>query len=536
MKIGRRLMISYALLLLFLAAVMIVAVNRLDRLTQTTRDIVEGDAARAALAGAINLHAESAAGRLLLLFILEDREQRVAIYKEIDHHNAAIESTVEKMKPLLAGSEDGAALARIITLGKAYEEQFSATVEELEAGDRAVAMRRMSGATRTTLTALLAETATMAKKQQESMTLRQAHAAQAAQESKLVVVALGFGALFAGLLMAIVMTRGISRPLGTAVTAADRITSGDLNSAVPVGGRDEVGQLLGSMGNMRQRLRDVISTIHQSSGRVGHAAADLSQPASGVKSGSIEQSVLAGRIEQSVGHLTGGIGDMVAGAQATREQAQKARDMAQAGVQAIILAADEIARIAVTVAASAKSVESLGLSAQQVAETVNVIKEIADQTNLLALNASIEAARAGESGRGFAVVADEVRKLATRTAAATVQIDRVIASINAQTEVATRDIQAGRTGMERGMELIKSIVAPLGELRDGAQSSLESLETLTAVAEEQARESLAIAANVSEIVAMATANSHAAEAVAAITGELVELANGLQKTVDTFRL
>jgi len=536
MKIGRRLMISYALVLLFLAAVLVVAVNRLDRLTQTTNEIVDGDAARAALASAINLHAESAAGRLLLLFILVDREQRVAIYKEIDYHNAMINATVEKLKPLLSGAEDSAALARIVNTGKAYEVQFTTTVEELETGERAVAMQRMSGATRTTLNALLAETSAMAKKQLDSMVLRQANAAQTAKESKVVVVALGFGALFAGLLMAILMTRGISRPLGTAVTAADRITSGDLNSEVPVGGRDEVGQLLASMGNMRQRLREVIGTIHQSSNRVGQAAENLSQPVTGVKSGSIEQSVLAGRIEQSVGHLTSGIGEMVASAQATREQAQKARDMAQAGAKAIVMAAAEIARIAITVAESAKSVESLEQSAKQVAGTVSVIKEIADQTNLLALNASIEAARAGETGRGFAVVADEVRKLATRTADATGQIDRVIATINAQTEVAVRDIYAGRSGMEHGMELIKSIVAPLGELRDGAQSSLESLESLTSVAEKQASESQAIAANVSEIVSMAAANSQAVEAVAEITGELVEMANELQQSIGAFRL
>ena len=61
MKIGRRLLFSYAVLLAFLAAVLLVSVTQLDRLAQTTQQVVEKGAARAGLASAINLNVESAA-------------------------------------------------------------------------------------------------------------------------------------------------------------------------------------------------------------------------------------------------------------------------------------------------------------------------------------------------------------------------------------------------------------------------------------------------------------------------------------------
>ncbi|WP_375708264.1 methyl-accepting chemotaxis protein [Pseudomonas sp. SCT] len=290
------------------------------------------------------------------------------------------------------------------------------------------------------------------------------------------------------------------------------------------------------MRSMCERLRTVIGSILSSAAQVDSAAEQLRVPAAKVKADSALQNELACSIDRSIAQLSQGIGAMAGNVSTTRDQALKARDLAQEGARAISVVAAEIAQIATAVDGSAQSVARLGLSAKEVAGAVSLIRQIADQTNLLALNASIEAARAGDSGRGFAVVADEVRTLANRTADVTEEIDRVMTLINQQTQNATRDIDAGKRGMEHGMGLIQSIAVPLEALQTDAQDSLDNLEQLTALAADQARESEAIAGNVRTIVEMARTNKQATDQLSTITGELLQTAAGLQASVAAFRL
>ena len=77
---------------------------------------------------------------------------------------------------------------------------------------------------------------------------------------------------------------------------------------------------------------------------------------------------------------------------------------------------------------------AMAQTANEIADMLDSIRDIAKKTNLLALNATIEAARAGEAGRGFSVVAGEVKALSLQTNDTAARISSKVDSVRSAAE------------------------------------------------------------------------------------------------------
>jgi methyl-accepting chemotaxis protein len=139
----------------------------------------------------------------------------------------------------------------------------------------------------------------------------------------------------------------------------------------------------------------------------------------------------------------------------------------------------------------------------EITTIVGTIARISEQTNMLALNAAIEAVRAGEHGHGFSIVADEVKKLAERTAAATQEIEKLVRTIQLETNESVEAIEQQTTVMEREVEVVGRAGQALSRIQQVSTETARIVDTINRVSDEQARAMKEVEERISDISSIA---------------------------------
>ncbi|MCG7587401.1 methyl-accepting chemotaxis protein, partial [Photobacterium sp. OFAV2-7] len=357
---------------------------------------------------------------------------------------------------------------------------------------------------------------------------------QEGEQAQQWVMVLSAAALILGIILALVVSHSIVKPIRGVVEAVRRLASGDLRRPELPQGRDEISDITHALTETCSNLDQLIMAIHHSSDKVSNAAETIQHPVAQIQTGSNTQELAVERISNTINTFSDESVQVAATAEEAKKQAQQGHDLALDGQQRINLVTEEFDKIASAISHSATSVETLQESAASVRQLVTTVREIAEQTNLLALNAAIEAARAGDSGRGFSVVADEVRNLATRTGTATVEINNVIDKIDRETNEAVTSMVEGRSEMERGVSMVTDMVKPLSELSAGSKLSLSQLDELEEIAAKQANDSINIKSEIERIDDIARDNRHLVNHLAQTTETLSDQSSELIEQVSKF--
>ena len=313
------------------------------------------------------------------------------------------------------------------------------------------------------------------------------------------------------------------------------LAEGDLTVRASVT-EDITGAIADSVNYAIEALRDLVSTINNTSGLVAAAVQETSAIADRLAKSSEIQARQIENASSTVMQMAQSMDDVSSKTAASAEVAEKSVGIAHEGGDRVRRTINGMNAIREHIQDTSKRIKRLGESSQEIGDIVALINDIADQTNILALNAAIQASAAGEAGRGFAVVADEVQRLAERSSNATKRIETLVKTIQADTneaiismEKSTSEVVGGAGLAEKAgeaLEEIEKVSAKLAELIDEISKSAGQ------VSEMASRVSSAMI-SINEITGQ-TAESSVATASA--IGKLNQLAQELRQSVAGFRL
>lgn len=367
------------------------------------------------------------------------------------------------------------------------------------------------------------------------------------------------------LILAVRLSSRISKPIRELSQVAVQIAEGDLQvKMVKSKSNDEIANLVNSMNQMAEKLRDLITKVEGSSEQVTGSAHWLQAEIGNSNEATNQvmkaiQEVASGAEQQKESFHDHSIAmeEMAVGVQRIAESASVVADLAaetsqkaQQGNQQIQQIRDQIKSVALSVEESDAITKDLAQKSNQINQIIEVITGIAAQTNLLALNASIEAARAGAYGRGFAVVATEVRKLAEQSNASANQVRSIIQAIQADAKSSVKamgkvlqDVEESENLMRQAEDTFKGIVefsasvashiidtfAITEEISAGTEEITTSVQGLDQIAEESA-----IAAQ--QVSAIAENQLLSMHLVLDGSLKLNEMAQELTQAVNQFRI
>ncbi len=300
--------------------------------------------------------------------------------------------------------------------------------------------------------------------------------------------------------------RGMLESLRYKADLVKRIAAGDLTVDVNVASeKDGLGK---SLVTMVESLNDIIGRVQIAVEQVTAGAGEVANASQQLSQGATESASSVEEISASINEMNGQTAQSAQSASEASELSRKAADDATAGQARM----GELRG----------SMESISEASGTIRKVVKLIDDIAFQIKVLALNANVEAARAGKYGKGFAVVAEEVGNLAARSAAA-------VRETTAMVDQSEASITAGGSLTVKTAEQLDAIVT-------GTIRVAEVLEEIAAASKEQAQGIEQIAEGLGQVDDVTQSNTASAEQSAAASEELAAQAQELQRAIATFRL
>ncbi|MCC2954361.1 methyl-accepting chemotaxis protein [Massilia sp. IC2-477] len=514
LKVGTRLALGFALVLVLLIVVTAVGIMRMAQIQDRLDQVVSVNNVSTGLVIDMRNNVGDRVASLRVLTLMTDpadMEPEMVKFKEQTKKYEEAQKKLSSLFAAHASDKEKALLAQI----KEFEGQAMPAIQK--ASELYLANNAMD-ATRVMIREVrpVQKKWTEALEQLAALEVKQSAQSKVDAEAEYVnarnfMIVMLLAAVAMGVAAAWVISRSLRQQLGgePAYTAkiAGSIAHGDLSIAIETEASDR-GSLLVEMKEMRNSLVGIVEQVRRGTETIGTASREIA-------AGNID---LSSRTELQASSLEKTASAMEELTSTVKQNADNARQ-----ANALAATASDVARKGGEVVSQVVgTMGEINSSASKISDIIGVIDGIAFQTNILALNAAVEAARAGEQGRGFAVVASEVRNLAQRSAAAAKEIKTLIGDSVEKVERGSKLVgQAGVT-MDEVVTSVKRVTDIMSEIANASAEQSAGIEQVNM--------------SIIEMDSMTQQNAALVEEAAAAAQSLQDQASELARVVSIFKL
>jgi CHASE3 domain sensor protein len=170
-RIGWRLALGFGVLVALMLVALAQAIFQIHNITGVTQRFATGDMQRLLRVQALSLQTEGV-GNALIRLINAPLKSRVKEYAEVDARNRRIDGIVESLANDLRDDDQEQNLKRLVQSRAAYAEAFIATADEIEAGNRDVALRLLDERVNPALKTMLLESNALLSRERQRVETR----------------------------------------------------------------------------------------------------------------------------------------------------------------------------------------------------------------------------------------------------------------------------------------------------------------------------------------------------------------------------
>ncbi|MCK9282942.1 MAG: methyl-accepting chemotaxis protein [Rhodocyclaceae bacterium] len=259
LKIGMRLGLGFASVLVFLVAISVISVTRTGQIDRDIDILIEDKFPKTVWANSIINNVNIVARALRNALLVSKPEEIAREFDRIAKAREIIGDNIKKLENTVRSEAGRKGFAKVLDTRKAYVADLEKSFELIKAGKKAEATELLLNQMNRTQGDYLGAIQELIDHQGASMDQSGRKASEIASQTQDQIMLLAIVSLLIAAGIAWWVTRSITRPMGAVVDAAKKMTVGDFDFELKNDAKDEVGDVVRAVGSVQLAVRAMIA-------------------------------------------------------------------------------------------------------------------------------------------------------------------------------------------------------------------------------------------------------------------------------------